>query len=114
MIKFGLLSVGILVLAACSESEPTATSYKKTISTSAAAATAGTGTTGTGDATALKAQGTSIYNTKCASCHGSITASAKKGKTAAVILAAQTNPSHTGVTPYPTQAECAALEAALK
>lgn len=114
MIKVGLLSISLILLAACGDSEPVATSYKKSMVASTAPGAALPGTPTSGDATALKAQGTTIYNAKCATCHGALASSAKKGATAARITASATISSHSTVTPFPTATESSALEAALK
>lgn len=104
------------MLTACGDSEPVATSYKKSMATSApgAVATPGTPAPGAADATALKAQGTTVYAAKCANCHGALAASAKKGATAARITASATIASHSTVTPFPTGTDVAALAEALK
>ncbi|HYX31613.1 MAG TPA: hypothetical protein VE954_00775 [Oligoflexus sp.] len=115
MIKVGLFAISLFMLTACGDSEPVATSYKKSMAAGAAApATGGTPAAGTGDATALKAQGTTVYTAKCAACHGAIATSAKKAATAARITASATIPSHATVTPFPTGTDVTALEAALK
>jgi cytochrome c5 len=112
MIKAGLIAICFMLVTACGDSEPVATSYKKSMV--AGAAPAVPGTPGTGDATALKAQGTTVYNAKCASCHNPLATSAKKGATAARITASATISSHSTVTPFPTGTDVTALEAALK
>jgi len=121
MIKVGILSICLFMLAACSDSEPVATTYKKSMAGGAPQAATGAGTTpgttpGTGDATAvLLKQGTDLYVAKCASCHLALTApSAKKGATAARITASAAIASHNTVRPFPTPAEASALEAAMK
>jgi len=113
MIKVGLIAISLMLMTACGDSEPVATSYKKSMAAPAGAAPATPGT-GTGDATALKAQGTTVYTAKCASCHGALATSAKKGATAARITASATISSHSTVTPFPTGTDFTALEAALK
>ncbi len=119
MIKVALFSLSLLSLLACSESDPVATSYKKTMATSGApqsatgTVTPGTGT-GTGDATAL-ALGQQVYAAKCASCHLALTGpSEKKGATEARITASATITAHASVKPFPTATEITALAAALK
>lgn len=115
MIKVGLIAISLMLMTACGDSEPVATSYKKSMGAPAAAGPgAATPGAGTGDATALKAQGTTVYNAKCASCHGALASSAKKGATAARITASATISSHSTVTPFPTGTDVTALEAALK
>ncbi|WP_141734294.1 c-type cytochrome [Oligoflexus tunisiensis] len=118
MIKVGLIAMTLVLMTACGDSEPVATSYKKSMATGAATPATGTGTpatgTGTGDATALKAQGETVYAAKCAACHGAIASSAKKGATAARITASATITFHSTVTPFPTGTDVQALEAALK
>jgi mono/diheme cytochrome c family protein len=115
MTKVGLFAISLMLMTACGDSEPVATTYKKSMGAPVGAAPApGTPGTGTGDATALKAQGTTVYNAKCASCHGALAASAKKGATAARITASATITSHSTVTPFPTGTDVTALEAALK
>lgn len=117
MIKAGLIAISLILMTACGDSEPVATSYKKSMAAPAGATPAPGAATpgaGTGDATALKAQGTTVYNAKCASCHGALASSAKKGATAARITASATISSHSTVTPFPTGTDVTALEAALK
>jgi thiosulfate dehydrogenase len=113
MIKVGLIAISLMLMTACGDSEPVATSYKKSMGAPAGALPGAT-PPGAGDATALKAQGTTVYNAKCASCHGALAASAKKGATAARITASATITSHSSVTPFPTGTDVTALEAALK
>lgn len=112
MIKVGLIAISLMLMTACGDSEPVATSYKKSMGAPAGALPGAT--PATGDATALKAQGTTVYTAKCASCHGALAASAKKGATAARITASATISSHSSVTPFPTGTDVTALEAALK
>jgi thiosulfate dehydrogenase len=114
MIKVGLIAMSLMLLTACGDSEPVATSYKKSMAATGGGAATGTPAVGTGDATALKAQGTTVYNAKCAACHGALASSAKKGATAARITASATITSHSTVTPFPTGTDVQALEAALK
>ncbi len=115
MIKVGLIAISLMLMTACGDSEPVASSYKKSMAAGAVApATGTTPAAGTGDATALKAQGTTVYTAKCAACHGAIATSAKKGATAARITASATISSHSTVTPFPTGTDVTALEAALK
>lgn len=115
MTKVGLFAISLMLMTACGDSEPVATTYKKSMSApvSGAPGTPAPGA-GTGDATALKAQGTTVYNAKCANCHGALASSAKKGATAARITASATITSHSTVTPFPTGTDVTALEAALK
>ncbi len=115
MIKVGLIAISLMLITACGDSEPVASSYKKSMAAGAVApGAATTPAAGTGDATALKAQGTTVYTAKCAACHGAIATSAKKGATAARITASATISSHSTVTPFPTGTDVTALEAALK
>ncbi|MCX6130694.1 MAG: hypothetical protein NTX25_16745 [Proteobacteria bacterium] len=111
---FGALTFSLVLLGACSDAEPVATSYKKTIGTPAAA-TGGTGTDTSTATAALLKQGQDLYALKCAGCHSALTApSTKKGATAARITAAATISSHASVSPFPTGTDVTALEAALK
>ncbi len=115
MIKVGLIAISLMLITACGDSEPVASSYKKSMAAGAVApGTTTTTTPATGDATALKTQGTTVYTAKCAACHGAIATSAKKGATAARITASATISSHSTVTPFPTGTDVTALEAALK
>lgn len=114
MIKVGLIAISLMLMTACGDSEPVATSYKKSMAAGAVAPGGAVPAPGTGDATALKAQGTTVYNAKCAACHGTLASSAKKGATAARITASATITSHSTVTPFPTGTDVTALEAALK
>jgi len=119
MIKVGLFAISLIMLTACGDSEPVATSYKKSMAAGAPGAVGTPGTPGTpapggADATALKAQGTTVYAAKCANCHGALAATAKKGATAARITASATIPAHATVTPFPTGTDVTALAEALK
>jgi hypothetical protein len=117
MIKVGLIVISLVLMTACGDSEPVATTYKKSMADGAAgpAGNPGTGTnTGSGDATALKAQGETLYASKCSPCHNPIASSTKKGADAARLTASATNPGHATVTPFPSGTDIQALEAALK
>lgn len=107
MIKVELVAISLMLMTACGDSEPVATSYKKSMAAPA-------GAMGNGDATALKAEGTTVYNAKCASCHGALASSEKKSATSARITASATISSHSTVSPFPTGTDVTALEAALK
>jgi cytochrome c5 len=114
MIKAGLIATSLMLMtAACGDSEPVATSYKKSMVTPAAGTQATPGA-GAADATALKAQGTTVYNAKCANCHGALADSKKKGATLARIKASATISSHSGTGFPTTDSDFQALEAALK
>jgi cytochrome c5 len=114
MIKLGLIAISLMLLTACGDSEPVATSYKKSMAAGVPGAVPGAATPGTGDATALITKGTTVYNAQCANCHGALASSAKKGATAARITASATISFHSTVTPFPTGTDVQALEAALK
>lgn len=116
MFKLGLFTISLVMLTACGDSEPVASSYKKSMAQSApgAATTPATLPPVGADATALKAQGTTVYAAKCANCHGALATSAKKGATAARLTASATIPGHATVTPFPSGTDITALEAALK
>jgi cytochrome c5 len=116
MIKAGLIAISLMLMTtACGDSEPVATSYKKSMTAPAGAAPgAATPGAGTGDATALKAQGTTLYNAKCANCHGALADSKKKGATLTRIKASATISSHSGTGFPTTDTEFHALDAALK
>lgn len=117
MLKLGMFAISLVLITACGDSEPVASSYKKSM----AAGAPGAASTpvvqappGGADVTALKAQGATVYAAKCANCHGALAASAKKGATAARITTSATIPNHSTVTPFPSGTDVTALEAALK
>ncbi len=119
--KYFVISLGYLALLGCGESEPVATSYKKSVKAYSGASPANqAGSTptpagGSADAQAtLIKQGQDLYKLKCESCHKPIASSDKKGATAKRITDSATISFHTSVMPFPTTTEAAALEAALK